>query len=258
MEKNLNDKKFAYYKLEFTDLDVIRESLTPEQGMALICAIVDYAKDGTIAEVPPEAKIFFSLLRKKQDQAKNKYDELCAKRAESGKKGGKAKAKNAAKAEGPTPDQATKFKPPTLSQFKNAVKKIADEYDWDRPNDYDMEAFYDHLNESHWLFKGMPIQSRSDWEEIITAKFALPSDLYVPNVCYAGMCYLISEYPQLHHQWSEIDEITDQLCESWDEKRGAWVIDGREFQRGNFQAVLDLIVGEWLKEIPPLANASTC
>lgn len=243
----MNDKKFAYYKLEFTDLDVIRETLTKEQGFDLICAIVDYAKDGTtIAEVPPEARIFFSLLRKKQDQAKNKYDELCTKRAESGKKGGEAKAKNREQATGTVPAQAKKFKPPTLKQFKNAVEKIADDNGWDYPNDYDIEAFYDHLNENRWLFEGMPIQSRKDWEAIISERF---SDL--DNVYYEALRYLISTYPQLHHRWSDIDGITDQLCESWDEKRRTWVIDGQAFQRDDFKAVLDLIAGEWIKEIPP-------
>lgn len=247
----MNDKKFAYYKLEFDDFDLIQELFTPEQERLLLKAIVNYARDGTIMEVPPETQFCFASLRKKQDRAKAKYDELCAKRAESGKKGGTAKAKNAAKAEKPAPVQAKKFKPPALKQFKNAVEKIADENDWDCPNDYGMEAFYDHLNEHQWQFNGMPIQSRNDWEAIITAKFTPLSDLHVPNVFYAAFCYLISEYPQLHHQWDDIDEITDQLYESWDEKQSTWVIDERAFQRGDFKAALDLIVGEWLEEIPP-------
>ena len=66
----MNKTKCTYYKLWFDDFDVIQKTLTPEQGMALICAIADYAKDGTIAEVPPEARELFSLLRKKQDHAK--------------------------------------------------------------------------------------------------------------------------------------------------------------------------------------------
>lgn len=66
----MNDKKFAYYKLEFTDFGVIRETLTKEQGFTLICAIADYARDGTIIEVPPEARDLFDLLRKKHDHTK--------------------------------------------------------------------------------------------------------------------------------------------------------------------------------------------
>ena len=247
----MNDKKFAYYKLEFTDLDVIRETLTKEQGFDLICALADYSRDSTITELPVELKLPFAMLKKKVDQAHDAYEDKCNILRENGRKGGKAKAKNAAKAAESTLDRAKKFKPPTLKQFKNAVEKITDENDWDCPNDYGMEAFYDHLSECQWLFEGMPIQSRSDWEAIITAKFMSLSDLNVPNVGYAGFCHLISKYPQLHHRWSDIDEITDQLCESWDEKQRTWVIDGRAFQRDDFKAALDLIAGEWIKEIPP-------
>lgn len=237
---------FGYYKLECDDLDTIRETLTKEQGFDLICALVDYSRDGTITELPAELRIPFAMLKKKVDQAHKVYEDKCNTLKENGRKGGKAKAKNAAKVAEPAPDQAKKFKPPTLKQFKNAVEKIAGDNGWDYPNDYDIEAFYDHLNENRWLFEGMAIQSRKDWEAIISERF---SDL--DNVYYEALRYLISTYPQLHHRWSDIDEITDQLCESWDEKQRTWVIDGQAFQRGDFKAALDLIVGEWIKEIPP-------
>ena len=242
----MNDKKFAYYKLEFTDLDVIRETLTPDQGFDLICAIVDYSRDSTITELPAELKLPFAMLKKKVDQAHEAYEDKCNILRENGRKGGKAKAKNAMKLAEPAPDHMKKFKPPTLKQFKNAVKKIAGDNGWDYPNDYDIEAFYDHLNEERWLFEGMAIQSRRDWEAIISERF---NDL--DNVCYEALRYLISTYPQLHHRWSDIGEITDQLYESWDEKQVAWVVDGRAFRRGDFKVALGLIVGEWLEEIPP-------
>lgn len=242
----MNDKKFAYYKLEYNDLDTIRETLTKEQGFDLLCALVDYSRKGTIAELPADLRIPFVMLKKKVDQAHKAYEDKCSALKENGRKGGKAKAKNAAKSDVSAPDQTKKFNPPTLRQFKNAVEKIAEDNGWDYPKDYDIEAFYDHLNENRWLFEGMAIQSREDWEAIISEKFSGLDIIY-----YEALCYLISTYPQLHHRWDVICEITDELCESWSDNQRVWIIDNQVFQKGDFRTALDLIVGEWQKEIPP-------
>ena len=238
--------KLVYFKWMVEDAKVLKENLTTEQIGELFIAVMDYLQTGVVQEVSKDIRFPYADYRSKVDRSSANYEETCAKRAESGRKGGTAKARNAANTAGVDSQQAKKFKPPTLKQFKNAVEKIADDNGWDYPNDYDIEAFYDHLNENRWLFEGMPIQSRKDWEAIISERF---SDL--DNVYYEALRYLISTYPQLHHRWSDIDEITDQLCESWDEKRRTWVIDGRAFQRDDFKAALDLIAGEWIKEIPP-------
>ena len=238
--------KLVYFKWMVEDAKVLKENLTTELIGELFVAVMDYLQTGTVVEVSKEIRFPYADYRNKVDRACASYDETCSKRAESGRKGGTAKARNTANTAGVDSQQAKKFKPPTLKQFKNAVEKIADDNDWDYPNDYDIEAFYDHLNENRWLFEGMPIQSRKDWEAIISERF---SDL--DNVYYEALRYLISTYPQLHHRWSDIDEITDQLCESWDEKQRTWVIDGQAFQRGDFKAALNLIAGEWIKEIPP-------
>ncbi len=142
--------EFAYYKLEFSDFETIRDSLPPEQGMLLLGAIVEYAKSGTAVEVPQEAKLFYAMLQKKQDRAKAKYDELCQKNRENGAAGGLAKARNAkAGADGDT--KPKRFKPPTLTQFKNAAKRFIDQdLLSDGVDSYDIELFYDELNESGW------------------------------------------------------------------------------------------------------------
>ena len=247
------NKKFAYYKLEFTDLDVIRETLTPDQGMALICAIADYSRDSTITELPAELKLPFAMLKKKVDQAHEAYEDKCNILRENGRKGGKAKAKNAAKAAELAPDQAKKFKPPTLSQFKNAVKKIVDDNEWESADAYDIESFYDKLCENNWRFEGMAIQSRSDWEEIITAKFHdLPGydELYIRH--YEFVSYLVATYPQLHHRWNDIWDVLDSLFEEcWEGDDRTWNVRGSVFKYHEWKAALDALITEWIEEIPP-------
>lgn len=244
---------FGYYKLECDDLDVIRETMTKEQGFELICAIVDYSRDGTIAELPAELRIPFAMLKKKVDQAHKVYEDKCNTLKENGRKGGQARAKNREQAAGSAPAQVKKFKPPTLSQFKNAVKKIVNDFSFDDADSYDIESFFDSLVERSWIFEGMAIQSRKDWEEIIYARFHDPlsydcEGLYTSY--YDIFCYVICTYQQLHHQWDDIETIlSDLICRCW--KNGVWNVNGCEFEKKNWKAAIDALLPEWIEEIPP-------
>ena len=244
---------FGYYKLECNDLDTIRETLTKEQGFDLICALVDYSRDGTITELPAELRIPFAMLKKKVDQAHKVYEDKCNTLKENGRKGGEAKAKNREQATGTAPAQVKKFKPPTLSQFKNAVKKIVDDNDWGSVDAYDIESFYDKMCENNWRFGGMAIQSRSDWEEVIKAKFHdLPDydELYIRH--YDFVSYLVATYPQLHHRWNDIWNVLDSLFEEcWESDDRTWNVRGSVFKYHDWKAALDALVTEWIEEIPP-------
>lgn len=243
---------FGYYKLECNDLDTIRETLTKEQGFDLICALVDYSRDGTITELPAELRIPFAMLKKKVDQAHKVYEDKCNTLKENGRKGGEAKAKNREQATGSVPAQAKKFKPPTLSQFKNAVKKIVDDNDFDDVEPYDIEKFHDELNESSWNFEGMAIQSRNDWEKIIHARFHDPLDY-----CYDGLrlSYLsilkgiIHAYPHLHHMWGEIDSKIEDLLDCWDSN--CWKVNGNSYKQYDWKAALDALSEEQEEDDPP-------
>ena len=236
--------KFAYLKFEFDDLDVIRDTLTKEQGMDLICAIEDYAKDGTIIDVPSDARAMYALLRKKIDRSQQAYEEKCRINAENAAKGGKAKARNAKEKDGSS--GANKFKPPTLKQFKNAVDEYADDV-----SDYDIESFYDHLNESKWQFEGMAIQSRKDWEQIISARFCNNSRPKTPNVFQKAFSYLISAYPRLHHRWDDVNSIIDSLIDGWDIDTSTWIVEGRAFKVAEWKEALDILAAAWIEDIPP-------
>lgn len=248
----MNDKKFAYLKLEFDDLDVIRETLTPEQGIILIFAILDYAKDGTTREVPDEVRVMYVLLRKKIDRAQRAYEEKCRINAENAAKGGKAKARNAAKATGSAPAQAKKFKPPTLSQFKNAVKKLvdADELPYDEKiPEYSIEEFFDHLAEGNWEINGTPIQSRHDWEMALIAKF-YKYDSPIDHLYYWAFCRLFSTYDGLRDSDGKTmaEVVADSYISDFDEDDSCWWIAGKAYSVSEKQAALDAFVTEWKTE----------
>lgn len=243
--------EFAYYKLEFSDFETIKESMPADQGMTLLSAIVEYAKSGEVVDVPQEAKVFYAMLRKKQDRAKAKYEEKCQTNRDNASKGGKQKAMNAkARADGETSPK--KFKAPTLSQFKNAVKKIVEINDFDDVEPYDVEKFYDELKENSWNFEGMAIQSRNDWEKIIHARFHDPL-----NYCHDGLrlSYLsilkgvIHAYPHLHHMWGEIDSKIEDLLDCWD--GNCWKVNGNSYKQYDWKAALDALTEEQEEEEPP-------
>ena len=149
------------------DAEVLKENLTTEQIGELFVAVMDYLQTGTVVEVSQAVKYPYADYRKKVDRACTSYDEIVAKRAESGRKGGTAKAAKVKEA------QATpKFKPPTLSQFKNAIYRFIENGEFDNVDDYDIETFYDELKENNWCIGSAPILIRNDWESAIIEKFS--------------------------------------------------------------------------------------
>lgn len=255
----MNDKKFGYYKLECNDLDTIRETLTKEQGFDLICALVDYSRDGTVTELPADLKIPFLMLKKKVDQAHKVYEDKCNTLKENGRKGGKAKAKNAAKAAGPVSDQVKKFKPPTLSQFKNAVKKLIDSDELpcdEKIPEYSVEEFYDHLAEKNWTINGTPIRSRHDWEKALIAKF-YDYDSPVASFYYWAFCYLFSAYDGLRDSEGKTmaENVADSFINDFDEGDNCWWVAGKAYTASERQAALDAFVADWkaeqIENMPP-------
>lgn len=243
---------FGYYKLECTDLDTIRETLPKEQGFDLICALVDYSRDGTITELPAELRIPFAMLKKKVDQAHKVYEEKCNTLKENGRKGGEAKAKNRGQATGSAPAQVKKFKPPTLSQFKNAVKKLVDTDELlcdERIPEYSIEEFYDYLAERNWAINGTPIQSRNDWEKALLAKFC-DYDSPVAHFGFWAFCHLFSTYDGLRDSdgTTMAESVADSFICDFDEDDKCWWIVGKAYSASERQAALDAYVAEWKGE----------
>ena len=154
--------------------------LTLEQAAEIFFAVQAYAEKGEVREMSsPSLRMTYKSLCTDADRAKQAYGQKVEKLKDSGKKGGKAKAANAAaKAIDnlPTPQQSPpKFKPPTLTQFKNAVDHFI-ENEWDDEVDYseyDVEALFDELNENGWIWDGrFKVQCRDDWELLLYNRFS--------------------------------------------------------------------------------------
>lgn len=143
----------------------------------LVLALMRYTADGTeLDDLPPDIKAMFSIYRRKIDAAREKYDHVCAVRAESGSKGGKAKAEK-------SKQSAEKFKPPTLKQFREAAEHFEIIGDIEDIDCFEVDGFYDHLRKNNWTIGGEPIKSRNDWETAIQAKFFRPA-MKIPSTLY--------------------------------------------------------------------------
>ena len=177
--------KLIYFRWMTDDAEILKENLTTEQIGELFVAVMDYLRDGTVNEVSDCLKLTFADYRKKVDRARCKYEEICTKRADNGKKGGIAKAANASKAateEGFPQD----FKPPKLTKFRDLVKckylelnnysdeDEADEYeedDFPMPHKKEIDSFYYDLEKSGWRIGSEPIRNEKELIDAISSKF---------------------------------------------------------------------------------------
>lgn len=250
--------KLVYFKWMVEDAKVLKENLTTEQIGELFVAVMDYLQTGTVEEVSKEIRFPYADYRNKVDRASTSYEETCAKRAESGKKGGTTKAKNAAKEAGAASARA-KFKPPTMSQFKNAVKKLVDTDELmcdEKIPEYSIEEFYDHLAEKNWTINGTPIRSRHDWEKALIAKF-YDYDSPVASFYYWAFCYLFSAYDGLRDSEGKTmaENVADSFINDFDEGDNCWWVAGKAYTASERQAALDAFVADWKAEqkdnIPP-------
>lgn len=70
------------------------EKLTDEQAGALIKKVMRYALDGEDPKIEDQAvEVMFMVMKGQIDRFSEKYDAICKKRSEAGKKGGRPKAK---------------------------------------------------------------------------------------------------------------------------------------------------------------------
>lgn len=178
--------KLIYFRWMTDDAEILKENLTTEQIGELFVAVMDYLRDGTINDVSECLKLTFADYRKKVDRARCKYEEICTKRADNGKKGGIAKAANASKAMNEIENFPLDFKPPTLSQFRNYVRDKyleynyyrdedeADEYEEDSfpmPSKNEVDSFYYDLKKSGWKIGSEPIRNEKELIDAISSKF---------------------------------------------------------------------------------------
>lgn len=205
-----------------------------EQFGKLVLAIMYYTASGTVPDdLPPDLKVMFSIYQKKIDFAREKYERKCSVNAENGAKGGAAKAENAKKR------GTAAFKPPTLKQFRDAVRHYANNEDISSDiGDYEIDVFFDRLKSDGWIIGGAPIQTRKDWESAILAKFydgdfgALPKHLY-----YSAFTAIFANYgKEMGHE--SADSIAYDFMETFDESSREWIIGDKKFSAGEWESAL--------------------
>lgn len=225
-----------FYASEYLDMAEILQFAMERFGQ-LILAIMRYTVDETVPEdLPPDLKIMFSVYQKKVDFAREKYQSKCKTNAENGKKGGKAKAENVKKmAAGP------KFTPPTQKQFRDAVEHFIDNGEISEDTtDYDADSFFDKLKDAGWTINGNPIQSRTDWECAIKAKFfefniASIRHLYYPvfSAIFADFCI---DKEKDGGEWA--DNATYDFMDTYDENSKCWIVQGESFRAADWKSAL--------------------
>lgn len=206
-----------------------------EQFGKLVLAIMYYTANGTVPDdLPHDLKVMFSIYQKKIDFAREKYERKCAVNAENGAKGGTAKAENAKKR-----GVAAAFKPPTLKQFRDAVRHFAENEEISSDiDDYEIDVFFDRLKSDGWAIGGAPVQTRKDWESAILAKFydgdfgAAPRHLYYPvfTAIFAN------------HSEEKGDESADSIAydfmETFNAASKEWIIGEKKFSAGDWKSAL--------------------
>ena len=201
----------------------------------LILALMYYTADGTEPnDMSPDLHMMFTIYQKKIDAAREKYMSKCAINAESGAKGGKAKAENAKKKVA-----GQKYTPPTLKQFRDAVKHFANSGDISSDiGDYEIDVFFDRLKSDGWTIGGAPVQTRKDWESAILAEFydgdfgALPKHLY-----YSVFTAIFANYSEEAGHESA-DSIAYDFMETFDGPSREWVVGDERFKAGDWESAL--------------------
>lgn len=121
-------QKSFVFNLEW--FEVLKEH-PAEVRLEVYEAIMRYASSGTLPDLKPLAAMAFSFIKKEMDYNRQKYEDVCEKRRESGRKGGeRTQAKQAI-------GKQNKQMPPIATNCKQPQAKQADnEYD----NEYELSS----------------------------------------------------------------------------------------------------------------------
>ncbi len=210
----------------------------------LVLSLMYYTADGTVPDdLPPDLKAMFSIYQRRISAAYEKYEQKCLNNAKNGAKGGKAKA---AKTQKPT-----KFIPPTLKQFRDAVVYFYDNDELgdrdEMPDDTSIKRLYTQLKEDNWQIEGEPIQIAFDWEMLILSRFAISSFLPFSDEPYIR--YIFGKYHGLRDAdgKTQADGVSCDFCEDYNAKLDGWTVGGEFYPKAKWQEALDKYIPIWQK-----------
>lgn len=215
----MEKEKFVYLKIYLSDLEIIEKNIPPDVAAKVIFAAGDYMKDGTVRDIPSEGALAFAMLQQQIDRAKEAYQDLSKTRAEAGAKGGRAKA-----ARSKEKAIEKKFRHPTKAEVKRAVDRLSEDEDLSDVDDYDIDAFYDELNDGGWKVGGTSFQCRQDWEDTVYARFCGNETCTPYEVFYPAFAHCFGKYNGLRDENGKScarDAVAD-FFESYGKKSHTW------------------------------------
>ena len=128
--------------------------LNLEQRGALFTALLAYASGEDLPEMDGMTQMCFAFIKQDMDENREKYEAVCQKRAEAGKKGGRpktngleeeAKKTNAfpKKQEEPNETKQKRFTPPTVQEVRDYIN--------DKGYTVDAQRFVDFYDSKGWM-----------------------------------------------------------------------------------------------------------
>jgi hypothetical protein len=121
-------KSFVFYD----SWGEVFEEMTDEEAGKMIKTMIIYHREKTVNNMPLTLRLAFALIKNQMDADREKYDDICEKRKQSGAKGGDAKEKKKQKVAN------AKF----AKQNKQKVASVADN-DNDNDNDDDINTLFE-------------------------------------------------------------------------------------------------------------------
>lgn len=173
--------KMSWHKWFVSEAKLFKEVLTNEQMGKLFFAVMETLETGEELEVSEDIKITYKMYLSKIISARKAYENTCKKRAESGQKGGLAKAKNQRKRkEQQSNDDAEQNKTspftfPTKTEFKSMAKSLMKDQDQYclslEYDDFELTQLYENIKQTEKWFK-FPVVSKTMLKTICYAFLA--------------------------------------------------------------------------------------
>ena len=196
------------------------ELLSREQLGELIMALLEYAESGELPDFSGDGMLTmkFKGLKKQVDRDFEKYNDICKKRSEAGKKGGAPKKnKNAAKTSNSLSKQANDNK---TSQYEEEYKE-EEKYEEDKEykEDKEYEEEYEMECDDKKEYEARSADSRASSDHIIP----FISDIYDYLNRYADTCFsplpsmqsIFEDHLEEGHTADDFKLVIRYMCDDW-------------------------------------------
>lgn len=209
----------------------------------LVLALMIYTKDGTIPEnLPLTSQSLFTVYRVKIDSALKKYNETCEARAQSGAKGGKAKAANAAKEQLLPPDALpdAPFRPPGEKRFVAIVQNFVNNDDIPAVDPKEAKKLFTAFEANGWTIRDEPIKSMQECKDAIFHHFAESYGLPVEMTRFIYTT-IFSESHGLRNAEgvSKAADAVGSFFDCFNADQGTWDIHGNRYSRSEWRKAFD-------------------